>query len=132
MLQAKHFPNIEVPKDLKSKVINRLVTTEKRNIRTERSIGFAFFIAAFSSISYLCLYAAKELIASGFYNYFSLIFTDTKVVFANFSDFSAMILESLPFFTIIALLSMLIILLFAYRYMRKPAPNLISYNAIIS
>ena len=63
----------------------------------------------------------SDLAHSGFYEYFSLIFSDSGLMFSYWKEFTLSLAESLPMMSIIFTLSLVFIFLLSVRYMLKQA-----------
>ncbi len=90
--------DIEVPKGLESKIVGRIRKKEMKLARKK----LVFFGLISGTFLILSLPAAKMIgesfSSSGFFRYFSLIFSDGGVVFSFMNDFSSLLAESFPAF----------------------------------
>ena len=60
-------------------------------------------------------YAAEELSQSGFSTYFLLLFSDSRIVLANWQSFGLSLMESLPMVEITIMLSAMFVFLFSLK-----------------
>ena len=88
--------DIEVPEGLESKIVGRIKKEETKLAR--KRLVFFGLISGTSLI--LALPTAKMIgesfAYSGFFRYFSLIFSDGGAVFSFISDFGSLLAESFP------------------------------------
>lgn len=107
--------------NLKEKIIFQIeVEIEKRK---ERQILFSFALSAlsvFAFTSFLFL-AGEELINSGFWQILKLIFTDTSIVFAHFSEYLYSLIETMPVFEFLLFLIPLFAFLLSLNYLIQRA-----------
>ena len=78
-------------------------------------IGFASLVGlvpAFKALS-------SDFVQSGFYEYFSLIFSDSGLIFSYWKELFFSLAESLPTISIILTLSLLFICFLSLRYLMK-------------
>ncbi len=101
-------------------------------------IEFKTIMIARLKFALLCLVAAVSLVAtvpafqytyqefqrSGFFQYLSLLFSDSSVVLSYWYAFALSLLESLPFLAIAALLGSVFIFLEALRFAAKNIRNI--------
>lgn len=87
---------IEPPPRLCRKIISQV----QFDIRRAEKLGFIFSglaaVASFAGIIMAARYTAQELNNSGFYQYISLIFSDTKSLISYWKDFGLLLVESMP------------------------------------
>jgi hypothetical protein len=69
-----------------------------------------------------------DLTRSGFYEYFSLLFSDTGSIISYWKEFTFSIAESLPIISIISVLSLLFVCFLSLKYLIKQ----INKNQLIS
>ena len=110
---------VEPPHGLAESVIVRIMRERRRWARTR-----VFFLAASACISCAAFIpaleeASREFSQSGFYQYFSLAFSDGSVLFASWKEFSLLLAESLPLMGITLVLAALFVLLASIRLMAR-------------
>ncbi len=90
------FKEIDAPAGLCEAVLGRIAHARQIHARNK-----AFWLGTVSLISGLTLvpalqYMNQELLVSGFYNYMSLAFSDSALVFSAWREFAFSLLESVP------------------------------------
>ena len=126
--KAKYEPE----SDLEQVVWSTIVAREKRVTQFKLwaygfvgLVSFAGLIPAFKILF-------TDLAHSGFYEYFSLIFSDTGSIFSYWKELTLSITESLPVFSIIFTLSLLFICFLSLRYLMKQIiRNELIFNAAL-
>lgn len=116
----------EPPAQLLSRIMASI--RSERSARAERRRAFAFSFGLIMSLivfvpSFLSL--RQELAQSGFYAFFSLIFSDTEIVAAYWKNFVPSLLEALPATSLIFLLAAVCLFL---RSIGGLAKNMIFFN----
>jgi hypothetical protein len=113
--EAKYEPE----SDLKQIVWSTIVAREKRTTRFKLwSFGLLGFISLAGLIPAFKM-LLTDMAHSGFYEYFSLIFSDTGSIFSYWKELTLSITESLPVVSIIFTLSLLFICFLSLRYLMK-------------
>ncbi len=109
----------ETATDLNKKVWNTIIIRNKRNIRikfwTFASMGLASFIGLIPVVKILL----TDLAQSGFYEYFSLIFSDSGTIFLYWKELILSLAESLPIMSVVYAFSLLFIVFLSLRYLMK-------------
>ncbi len=99
----KLFKNIEqkaVPENLQERILEHIsVLSEKRNTAVQRVWSAISYTSIISCVG-LAIYAIQDFSQSGFYQYFSLIFTDSAIITSHLNEFILSLVNSIPFFTI--------------------------------
>ena len=110
-----YTPNPELSRIICCKIASR----EKRIIRIKLYV-FSI-IGSFSIIGFIPAIKAlfTEFTQSGFYEYFSLLFSSGKNLTSYWKELSFSLAESLPVFNIIFLFSLIFIFLLSLRYVLK-------------
>jgi hypothetical protein len=116
---SKNYQNLfslmtqpDLPRDLLANVMDQIhrqrQVAKTRNRLIVFSLGLVGSVAAFIPM-------IKSLIVglnnSGFFQFFSLLFTDSKTVLAYWDNFLLTLLESLPILSLIAVLAIVLIFL---------------------
>lgn len=100
-----HLDLMESPNNLKSQIVKKIETKEKR-LQTARvwifgSSSIASLGLALSTVIYL----ANSIKQTGFWQYFSLIFSENKLILDYWREFTLSLIESLPIVGLIILLA---------------------------
>lgn len=109
------WKEVEVPENLSEKIINRIGLVEKRFARTRLVFFGALALASVIAFIPALKYLINDFSNSGFYQYLSLIFSDSEVILASWREFSLSLAESLPFLSIAALFSVIFALLWSLK-----------------
>ena len=128
-----HFNAPEPPADLFHKIITR-IKEEHRLMSIRRRI---FVFSSLSIISIIALIPAfgwvqKSFTESGFFQFLSLIFTDTSVVLAYWKSFTLALIESLPIITLSVFLTVLSVFLSSLKSLAKNIKVVFSYRRLFS
>jgi ABC-type spermidine/putrescine transport system permease subunit I len=120
---------IEPPIGLLKKIINR-IHKEERLLVIRRVILFSFTLTAsvigfFPSINML----AADFNQSGFFNFFSLAFSDFSLVTTYWHSFMMTLLETLPAVSIVLFLAVLLTFLQSIKYLTKDVKTIIKATA---
>jgi hypothetical protein len=106
----------DIPGKLQGVVLSRITLLAHRQKQYREAGGFAASIVSLFALVSLAWYAFVQFQQSGFATYFSLIFTDSRVVWGSFSDFALSLVEATPFFAMTGFLIACIIFLISMRY----------------
>jgi hypothetical protein len=109
------FNEIDAPGGLYEAVLARI--TRARQLHARRK---TFLLGVISLVCGLTLvpalqYTNQELLASGFYNYMSLAFSDSTLVFSAWRVFAFSLLESLPSIALLLVLASSALLVWSLR-----------------
>ncbi len=119
---------LQPSKELRSAVLSGLRQEERRRARVYLSISALVGIFSLAGLYASIRYVIEALYQSGFFTYLSLLFSDTSAVFAYWQEFAFSLAETLPFWGIVASLSMFGFLLISLRtimlYARSGLPML--------
>ncbi len=111
---------IEIPEGLFAKVLARLDLERKAlSMRRRFFMAGAFFLGVVGSVTPVWKIFAADISRSGFSQYFSLLFSDSKTVFVNWQDYSLGLLESLPILSTVLFLATVLLFLVAIKYAAK-------------
>lgn len=116
----KNYRLAEAPDGLLEKVLGQLQKEQKIMALKRRRIIFSFgaVISALSLIpAYLTLQAS--LAESGFFQFFSLIFSDSEIVLAYWQNFILSLLETLPITNLIIFLALTALFLESLKLLAK-------------
>jgi len=115
---------VDPPAGLKANVLTRVEKAIEQRNRNRKIIGFSLLSASTLSCVYFLMMTARALQQSGFSAYWSLIFSDSKIVLANFGSFALSLIDSLPFFAITVMFLSVFIILISIRYATNNAKEL--------
>ena len=106
----------EIPSDLYEKIVFKI---EKASIRKAKISLFyqgLLAVVSFASIFPVFIGVIKGFSQSGFWQYFSLIFTDGGIVLSNWKVFLTSLLESAPFYEMTFFLIIVFVLLESAKF----------------
>lgn len=115
-----HLEPPEPPAGLFNKIMNRIHEEERLMSIKKRLFLFSTTILL-SAGAFIPIVNAfqDEFASSGFYHYFSLMFSDLGLIAANWQDFGFAILESLPVTSISAFLLALLVFLWSLKHLAQ-------------
>jgi hypothetical protein len=113
--KAKYEPT----PDLAFSIFNKIVIHDKSMAKFKLWIGTFTGIASLITLIPVFQVLLDNLTHSGFYDYFSLIFSDGGLMFSYWKEFTLSLAESLPMMSIIFTLSLIFIFLMSFRYVMK-------------
>jgi hypothetical protein len=91
----------ENDENLPSLIFNRINILEKRKLKTRAysyaSLGVISFVLIFPALSY----TASQFSQSGFFEYFSIVFSDISLAFSFWEDLLMSLVSTLPMFGIL-------------------------------
>jgi hypothetical protein len=122
------YKEIEVPQNLKKKVILSIQKMSNRQLLIKKILGGLFLTVSSFSLLEFSFYLVSEFEKSGFFNYASLIISDSEVVFYNFTSFTLSLIDSTPFFAI----SLVVLSIFAIMKSLSYLATVTSKNSFIS
>ena len=112
----KKIGEIRSPDFLVSKILTRINQERVKTIKFRaiilRTVGLVSFAALFPAVVGL----VAQLQASGFWNYLSLLFTDTGAVAVYWREFSLSILEALPLFGLTLIITLVLAIFISLRF----------------
>jgi len=104
---------------LQSRIVFRVGQIQERRTKIRlilsRTIGVFSFVAVIPVIINLFV----QLQTSGFWNYLSLLFTDTSVVATYWKEFSLSLTDAIPFFTLTLVLALVMSLFISFKFALK-------------
>ncbi|MGB8815673.1 MAG: hypothetical protein WCC74_00315 [Minisyncoccia bacterium] len=109
----------EVPLSLYSDIIFKLEKAKFEKARNGLMIEGTFVVTSFIAIFPIFMNVIKGFSSSGFWQYFSLLFTDSGVVLSNWKVFATSLLESAPFYEMTILLVVVFVLLESTKFAFK-------------
>ena len=102
---------------------NTIITREKRSTKIKLWVFASFGLASLVAIIPVFEVLLKDLARSGFYEYFSLIFSDGSSVLSYWKEFTLSLAESLPVESMIFTLSLVFVFLLSLRFAMKQINN---------
>jgi len=96
-----------------------IMKREKHNMRIKLWIFTLAGIASLAGLVPAFKILSGDLVQSGFYEYFSLIFSDSGSVLSAWREFMFSLIESLPILSVIFTLSLVFVFFLSLRYMMK-------------
>jgi len=118
---TKAFKNsvYEPNQDLEGLIWSSIIKRDKRNAQFKL---WAFGLVGVASLAGLVptfKILFTDLTRSGFYEYFSLIFSDTGSIISYWKELAFSLAESLPIISIISVLSLLFVCFLSIKYIMK-------------
>jgi len=108
---------------LAENVWNTIVAREKRNTQTKFWAFFSLGATSLAGLVPVFKVLSNDLSQSGFYEYSSLIFSDTGLMLSYWKELSFSLAESLPITSIVFTLSLLFIVFLSIKYVLKQIIN---------
>jgi len=121
------YSETDLPHNLLDRVMKRIHAERSRQKAIWR-FAVSSVAGAASAVSLIFVWGAfsRELFASGFIQYASLLFVDLKEVLINWQDFGMSLLESFPSFAAAELIAGVVVLMisvkFIIAYAKKMTP----------
>lgn len=100
-------------------ILKRIHREEQKRTRRRSICSITILILSIVYLIIIWPFIYNDFIQSGFFYLFSLILSHSEIIFAYFKDSMILILESLPIFGLLLLLSGLIFLVSSIRYLLK-------------
>ncbi len=110
-----HSP--EPSEGLLQRVLIRIQRAERRAAMRRVVLFSAAFVGSLIAMIPASRFVGSEVAASGFTEFFSLLFSDTGSVFVYWQDFTAMLIGSLPAVSLAVFLAILFTLLESLRFL---------------
>lgn len=106
---ARHLQQSQLPdfnNVLLDKILDRLnYEQELRALKPKLVTAICIFLASLTLLVFAFIFSLRGFAQTPTYNYLSLMFTDFKLILANWQDYSLGILENLPMGALALLLS---------------------------
>jgi len=103
------------PENLAENIILCINLEKKRAAKTRLAFGGIFALFSFGAIIPVSQYAFSGFMNSGFFQYFSLFFSDIGSMLPMWKNFALSMAESLPAFELTAFLLVVLILMVSLR-----------------
>jgi hypothetical protein len=104
---------------LPSKIILQIGREQTKMNRTQAGISWTVSALSFAALFPIMINMLSQFQKSGFWNYFSLLFTDTGAVTAYWKEFLFSLAETTPVFQLSLALLSLLILFISLRFALK-------------
>lgn len=115
-----HQTAVKAPAGLSAKVLSAIEKEQRFQAARRRLAGYGVvFCLSLISVVPLVLSVHASLVASGFFDYASLLATDWSAVLSLWQNFALVLLEALPIFTLTALTIAVLASLESFRLIVK-------------
>ncbi|MFA7685509.1 MAG: hypothetical protein WCX95_01775 [Candidatus Gracilibacteria bacterium] len=114
-----NIPEINPPSFLQGKILDRIAGAKMRRVRVILTAFSLIIVVGIASIVPALQYVSQSFSKSGFYSYFSLIFSDGGSIVAYWQEFLLSLADTLPVMGIIVLFSIIFMVLLALRFVAK-------------
>ncbi len=115
---------IDIPNGLENKIILRINKEKKKILIFKISYTSIILFASILAMMPIINNLLDNLKASGFYEYISLIYSDSGILLSYWKEFIMLVTSSLPFFTIAISLTILGILIWSLSNLNKNIKNI--------
>lgn len=106
---------LEPPTGLCNTVLSRIALARRRRARFHLMADGSLFFFSGALLVPLAQYAGSEVYTSGFYEFFSLLFSDQQLILNSWQEFSITLLEKLPSMALLLVLAVLLVLVWSLR-----------------
>lgn len=115
-----YIESSEPPENLFGKIMQR-INQERRLSVLKRKLAIVSFAATCSLAAFVPVFkmAQAEFSQSGFFQFFSLIFSDFGTIITQWQSFVFTLLESLPLVSITALLAVIFVFLLSLKILAR-------------
>ncbi len=110
---------IEPPQELYNKILLGIEQKQKQEAKLKLAFSGFFTLASLLALVPAVQYALQGFSQSGFYNYFSLLFSDGLTLLTYWKEFSLSLAESFPLTEMVVFLSIMFILLISLKLFIK-------------
>ncbi|MDD3284751.1 MAG: hypothetical protein PHZ07_04110 [Patescibacteria group bacterium] len=127
----KLFSNLEVFEpntDLYKKILTNVNSKQKAFARRRFFIFLFLFLGSLIALIPVIKLLYLDFLQSGFFQFFLLIFSDSKVVVKYWQSFVLILLESLPIISVIMFFGVVFVLLESIRFLSKDIRFVFSHN----
>lgn len=111
--------DIEPRNELFSVISNRISNERAHIMRRNRVLSYILAISSFIASVFMFVYTFGKLSQSGFYTYFSLMFSDMASISIYWKELSITLIESLPVISVLLLLSVFFVFLLSLVVISK-------------
>jgi hypothetical protein len=117
----KAFAELEVPQAVYEALCLKIATLERRAARVHAVIFGLLSLVSLAALVPALQYAGDQFYASGFYEYFRLMFSDSAFVLTYWREFGLMLFDSLPSLAILILFPIAALLLWSLKRVAQTA-----------
>jgi len=111
----KNLNRLEPPQFLMGNILAAIEIKKRRAARLRLALFGSFALASLTALIPAVQYFIAEISQSGFYQYFSLLFSDWNLVITYWNDFVLSLAEALPVLAITSVLSAVFVFLGSLR-----------------
>ena len=111
----KVFAELKVPEALYRAVHMRISALERRSARVRAALFGFLSIVSLAALVPAVQYAAQQFYVSGFYDYATLMFSDSSLVVTYWREFGLSLMESLPSLALLLLIPIVAMLLWSLK-----------------
>ena len=126
-----HLTSSELPDGLFLKTVKRIETEKRQLARHHRLVAiFSLLGLIISIIAFIpsIIFVWSEFSSSSFMEFFSLLFSDSKVVMAYWQIFAKALLESLPFMGLVILLAVVVAFFESLKFLLRDIKFIFKFN----
>lgn len=126
------YMDIQPPSGLLEKILKR-IHKEERFLVFRKNIMFSVTLAgSLAGIIPSFRMLLSDFSNSGFFNFFSLIFSDFSVVTTYWQSFTIILLETLPAMSLAIFLAVLLTFLQSFKFLMKNIKIIKSHNLVVN
>ncbi|MBI3442288.1 MAG: hypothetical protein HY007_00765 [Candidatus Sungbacteria bacterium] len=115
-----NLSHVEPPHRLLGSILAHISREQRRHARMRLAVWTSGMAGAGAALAPAVRYAGQEFSRSGFYEYFSLLFSDGGVLLLNsWREFALLLAESLPLMSVTLVLAAVFVLLGSIRLMAR-------------
>jgi hypothetical protein len=101
---------------LESRILNQINEIKLKRARAKMLVGRVLSGVSFVALFPIFINIFSQLQTSGFWNYLSLVFTDTSTVAVYWKEFSLSLVDALPIVSVGLVFALLLVLLTSLRF----------------
>lgn len=118
---------LKAPESLYEAVRVRITALERRSARVRSALFGALSLVSLAALVPALQYAGQQFYASGFYDYFTLLFSDSSLALAYWRELGLSLLESLPSLALLLLIPIVAMLLWSLKRAAQTARTAFAY-----
>ena len=115
LCELKYSPAVNLAPNIWQTILLREKRATNLKLFAYSFAGFASLLGLVPALKIL----GNDLTQSGFYQYFSLIFSDSGLIFSSWKEFAFSLAQSLPTMSIVLSLSLVLIFFLSIKYAVK-------------
>jgi hypothetical protein len=119
MNQTNDFLRVDLPENLYSAVVSRIGSAKRKSAKRRLVFIGSAILLLLGAFAEAFADTVNSLSRSGFYKYFSLIFSDGFVLLSYWKEFAFSLVESFSLPEFIVLLSLTLVILISIRAMMR-------------